>query len=96
MVANVEVRAPLAGLFSGEIEYGRIPIEVAAFFDAGVAWTASSRPSFAGGDRDIVRSAGAAVRFNAFGLLILELAASKPFDRVDRSWQWQIGIRQSF
>ena len=96
MVANAEVRAPLAGLLSGEIEYGRIPIEVAAFFDAGVAWTASSRPSFAGGDRDIVRSAGAAVRFNVFGLLILELAASKPFDRVDRSWQWQIGIRQSF
>jgi hypothetical protein len=29
-------------------------------------------------------------------MLILEVAASKPFDRIDKSWQWQIGIRQSF
>ncbi len=46
--------------------------------------------------RDVVRSAGGAVRVNAFGLLIVEVAASRPFDRIDRSWQWQIGIRQSF
>ena len=96
LVANAEVRAPLYGLFTGDIEYGRIPVEVAAFFDAGVAWTATTRPSFAGGDRDVVRSAGGAVRVNAFGLLIVEVAASRPFDRIDRSWQWQIGLRQSF
>ncbi|HEX7780402.1 MAG TPA: BamA/TamA family outer membrane protein, partial [Vicinamibacterales bacterium] len=96
LVANAEVRAPLAGLFTGEIEYGRIPVEVAGFFDAGVAWTAATRPSFAGGTRDVVRSAGLAVRVNAFGLMIVEIAASRPFDRVDRSWQWQIGLRQSF
>ena len=96
LVANAEVRAPLVGLFTGEIEYGRIPVEVAGFFDAGVAWTAATRPSFAGGTRDAVRSAGFAVRVNAFGLMIVELAASRPFDRVDRSWQWQIGLRQSF
>jgi hypothetical protein len=96
LVANVELRAPVVGLFTGELEYGRIPVEVAAFFDAGVAWTASSRPSFAGGTRDIVRSAGGAARVNVFGLLIVEVAASRPFDRIDRSWQWQIGIKQSF
>jgi hypothetical protein len=96
VVANLEVRAPLVGLFKGELEYGRIPIDVVGFFDAGVAWTADSRPSFAGGTRDVVRSAGAAARVNAFGLLIVEIAASRPFDRIDKSWQWQIGIRQSF
>jgi hypothetical protein len=39
---------------------------------------------------------GGAARANIFGLVIVEIAASHPFDRVDRSWQWQIGIRQSF
>jgi hypothetical protein len=96
LVTNAEVRAPLVGLFTHELEYGRIPVEVAGFFDAGVAWTAFSRPTFAGGTRDVVKSAGGAVRVNVFGLMIVELAASHPFDRVDRSLQWQIGIRQSF
>lgn len=96
LVTNAEVRAPLVGLFTHELDYGRIPVEVAGFFDAGVAWTALSNPTFAGGTRDVVKSAGGAVRVNVFGLMIVELAASHPFDRVDRSLQWQIGIRQSF
>ena len=96
LVTNVEVRAPLVGLIRGDLSYGPIPIEVAAFFDAGVAWTSGTAPVFAGGTREWVRSAGGAVRINAFGLLIVEVAASKPFDRLDRSWQWQVGIRQGF
>ena len=95
-VANVEVRAPLAGLFKGEIEYGRLPVEVAGFFDAGVAWTKSNRPSFAGGTRGLVRSFGAAVRANVFGYVILELSAARPLDRFNRGIQWQLGIRQGF
>jgi hypothetical protein len=96
LVANLEVRAPLVGLFRGDISYGPVPVEIAAFFDAGVAWTRDSRPAFAGGTREWVRSAGAAARLNAFGLLIIEVAAAKPLDRIDRSWQWQVGIRQGF
>ncbi len=96
LVANVEVRAPLFGLFRGDVTYGPVPIEVAGFFDAGVAWTRATGPSFAGGTRDWVKSVGAAARLNAFGLLIIEVAASKPLDRLDRSWQWQVGIRQGF
>ncbi len=49
LVANVEVRAPLVGLLKGELDYGRLPVEVAGFFDAGVAWTSGTGPSFAGG-----------------------------------------------
>jgi Tol biopolymer transport system component len=96
LVANLEVRAPLVGLFKGEIEYGRVPIEVAAFFDAGVTWSRDSRPSFLGGSKQVVRSAGAAARVNLFGLLVLEVAASRPFDRMSKSWRWQIGVRQGF
>jgi Tol biopolymer transport system component len=95
-VANVEVRAPLVGLFTGDLDYGRLPIEVVGFFDSALTWTAAELPSFAGGPRQVVRSYGAAARFNAFGLMVLEAAASRPLDRPDRSWKWQIGIRQGF
>ena len=55
-----------------------------------------SRPSFSGGTRALVRSAGAALRLNVFGLFAMEIAASHPFDRPDKSLRWQIGIRQGF
>jgi hypothetical protein len=95
-IANFEVRAPLRSLFTGQLEYGRIPIDVAGFFDMGVAWVERDSPAFAGGTRGVVKSAGAAVRINVFGLLPLEVSAAHPFDRVDKRVQWQIGIRQGF
>jgi hypothetical protein len=95
-IVNVEVRAPLLGLFRGEIDYGQVPVEIAAFMDSGLVWTAGDRPSFAGGERHVVRSYGGAARVNVFGLLTLEVAASRPLDRRDRSWQWQVGVRQGF
>ena len=95
-VLNLEVRAPLLGLFTGEVEYGRVPIEVAAFFDAGLAWSRLDGPKMLGGNRQIVRSAGVAARVNAFGIMIVEVAASRPFDRGYAGWQFQIGFRQGF
>jgi outer membrane protein assembly factor BamA len=95
-VANIEVRAPLPGLFRGEIEYWRVPVEIAGFFDAGLAWTRTSKPSFAGGTREVVRSAGAAVRVNLLGFVVLELSAAKPLNRPQHGWQWQLGIKQGF
>lgn len=96
LVANIEVRAPILGLFTGEIEYGRVPVEVAAFFDAGLAWTKTSRPSFAGGTREVVRSVGGAMRANLLGFVALELSAARPLNRANHGWQWQLGIRQGF
>jgi outer membrane protein assembly factor BamA len=96
LVGNIEVRAPLPGLWRGEIEYGRIPVDVVAFADAGLSWTNADQPWFAGGPRHPVRSVGGAVRVSVFGLLAVEVAASRPLDRVDRDLQWQIGIRQGF
>jgi hypothetical protein len=95
-VFNLEVRAPLVGLFKGEIEYGRVPIDVVGFFDAGLAWSQTALPSLVGGTREIVRSAGVAARVNAFGFLIVEVAASRPLDRPTRGWQWQVGFKQGF
>jgi hypothetical protein len=78
------------------VDYGRVPIEVAAFFDAGLAWSRLESPSFLGGGRQVVRSAGVAARVNAFGIMIFEVAASRPFDRGNSGWQFQVGMRQGF
>ena len=96
LVANLEVRAPIPGMFTGEIEYGRFPIDLAFFADAGLTWRSDDRPEFAGGTRRPVRSVGAAFRTNLFGLIALEISASRPFDRADNQVRWQIGIRQGF
>jgi len=96
LVVNLELRAPLVGLFTGTLEYGRLPVDVGLFADAGVAWSDVDRPEFAGGARTVVRSVGGAIRANAFGLFAVELSIARPLDRADRSLQWQLGIRQGF
>ena len=96
LVGNIEARLPLMSIFTGRLEYGRVPIDVGGFFDAGLTWTNASRPSFAGGSRDLLRSAGAFARVNVFGLMVAEIAASRPLDRPIAGWQWQLGIRQGF
>jgi Tol biopolymer transport system component len=96
-IANAEIRAPLLGLLRGELDWGQyVPLEIAAFFDAGVAWSEGDQPAFAGGTRALVRSAGMAVRANLFGFLVLELSHAKAFDRAGRPWKWQLGILQGF
>jgi Tol biopolymer transport system component len=97
LVMNAEVRAPLIGLFRGEIQYGSyVPLEIAAFYDAGVAWSIGSKPALFGGTRELVRSYGAALRANIFGFITLELAASRAIDRVGRPIKWQLGMMQGF
>ena len=96
IVGNIEVRAPLLGLLKGEIDYGRVPIEVAGFFDAGLVWSNNNYPKYLGGTREVVQSAGFAARVNLFGLFILEASVSHPFDRPGTRAQWQVGFRQGF
>jgi len=95
-VINLEARAPLLGLFRGELDYGRLPIEIGGFYDAGVVWTRGSLPTIAGGVRVPVRSIGAVARVNVFGIAIVEFAVSHPFDRAGRPLQFQIGFMQGF
>ena len=96
LVGNIELRAPLFGLPKRELVYGRVPIEVAAFFDAGVAWTSNHDPSFLGGTREVVKSAGGLARVNVFGYLVVEVSAARPFNRAAHGWQWQVGVKQGF
>jgi outer membrane protein assembly factor BamA len=96
LVANVELRAPLFGLFKRDLVYGRLPVEVGAFFDAGVAWTSGSQPAFMGGTREVVKSAGGLARVNLLGFVVVEISAARPFNRAAHGWQWQVGLKQGF
>jgi Tol biopolymer transport system component len=95
-LGNAEIRFPLMGLFNPRAMYGGVPIELAFFADAGVAWTSDAKPDFLGGSRDWVRSVGAALRFNAFGFAIGELDYVKPIDRPERGWIWQFNLTPGF
>jgi hypothetical protein len=95
-VASAELRFPLLGLFSRKSFYGPFPIELALFADAGLAWTSERKPSFAGGDREWVRSAGAALRVNVFGFAVAEFDYVRPLDRSRRGWLWQFGLTPGF
>jgi hypothetical protein len=95
-IASAEFRFPLLGLFSRRSFYGPFPIELAFFGDAGLAWTSNTKPSFAGGDRDWVRSAGVALRANLLGFAIAEFDYVRPFDRSRKGWIWQFGLTPGF
>jgi len=96
LIGNLELRFPLLGAFTGEFDYGPLPIDAVLFADAGVAWTDDVSPSFAGGSRDMVRSFGAGLRVNAFGYAVMEFDAARALDRPDDGWQFVFAIRPGF
>jgi hypothetical protein len=96
IVGNVEVRAPLFGLFGAKSLYGPLPIEIGAFFDAGVAWGTSNRPSLFGGERQIVKSLGGTARLNLFGFAVLQLDYVKPLDRPGKGAYFTFNLLSGF
>lgn len=95
-LANAELRFPLWGAFGGDGFYGPLPIEMALFTDAGVAWDSGTSPGFRAGDREPVVSVGAAMRVNLFGFAIAEIDYVRPLDRPGRGWVWQFSLRPGF
>ena len=91
-VANAELRFPLWGAFGGDQFYGPVPVELAVFTDAGVAWGRSDRALFAGDEKPVV-SVGATARINAFGFAVVQIDYVRPLDRPNRGWLWQFGLR---
>ena len=88
-VMNLELRAPLLGLFSGDIYYGKVPIEAIAFVDAGLMWTRNAGANL---ERDQFRSVGAGARANLGGFLF-EMTAARPFDRGSAGWTASLLLR---
>jgi hypothetical protein len=96
LVGNLEVRAPLLGLFGKRNLYGPIPVEVGAFFDAGVAWDSLSKPTLFGGDRPLAKSTGLTARLNAFGVLVLQVDYVKPLDRPGKGPFFEFNVMTGF
>jgi hypothetical protein len=96
LVGNLEVRAPLMGLFGKRNLYGPIPLEIGAFFDAGVAWDSASKPALFGGERQLVKSTGAVARLNLFGFAILQFDWVKPLDRPGKGAYFTFNLLSGF
>ena len=97
LVGNAELRFPLFGLLGiGHGYYGVLPLELAVFGDAGVAWHQGETPRVFGGDRPAVASAGLAARLNLFGFAVVQLDWVHPFDRPQRNWLWQVSLQPGF
>jgi outer membrane protein assembly factor BamA len=96
LVANLEARAPLLGLFGRKDLYGPIPVEIGAFFDAGVAWDSASKPRLFGGDRDFAKSIGATTRVNILGFAVLQVDWVKPLDRPGKKPFFQFNLLSGF
>jgi len=97
-VANAELRFPLLGALGvGSGYYGGFPIEMAFFFDAGVAWTGTEGLWFLdGGTRKPVTSVGSALRINLLGFAVVELSLARPLSRPEGGWVWQFGFAPGF
>lgn len=97
LVGNVELRFPLLGvLHVGSGYYGAFPIEAAVFADAGVAWSQGQNPTFFGGDRSGISSAGVALRVNLLGFAIGELDWVHPFQRPDKGSYLEFSLTPGF
>jgi len=103
LVANAELRFPLFGVLGiGKGYYGVFPIDMLLFYDWGVAWGykdaagQSVKPTFLGGERKPISSAGFGLRVNLFGYLIVGLNYVKPFDRADKGWYLQFSFWPGF
>jgi Tol biopolymer transport system component len=97
LIGNLELRMPLLRAFGVRSSmYGPLPVEVAFFTDAGVAWTSDNRPTFFGGDRRPVSSAGVSFRANLFGFAVGQFDLAYPFQRPGRGWVWGFSLTPGF
>jgi hypothetical protein len=69
---------------------------VGAFLDAGVAWDSRTKPKLFGGERELVKSAGATARVNVLGFAILQIDWVKPLDRPGKRPFWQFNLLAGF
>ena len=88
LVGNLELRFPLFGLLSRQLDYGAFPIDAFLFADGGVVSTRAD-------GRTGISSIGGGLRVNAGGLP-LELGAVRALDGPRPRWQFDLGFRVGF
>jgi Tol biopolymer transport system component len=96
-VFNAELRLPVFGPEGyGLVNVTFLPTELAAFFDAGVAWTRSSAPVLELKTRSRLRipvfSTGMAARFRVLGSLVLQVYYAYPFERPEKGGHFRFVI----
>jgi outer membrane protein assembly factor BamA len=92
LVGNLELRFPLLRPFGASRGmYGPVPIEMALFGDAGVAWNRGERPALFGGSQPGISSAGAAFRFG-LGFAVAEFDVVRPFQNATRGWTFGFNL----
>ena len=94
LVGNLEVRVPLWGIRSREIDYGMFPADLFVFADAGRVWSGTGNRA-PGAAATIISSFGGGVRVNALGFP-MELAAIRAVDGPRPRWQFDWGFRVGF
>jgi Tol biopolymer transport system component len=87
LVGNVEVRVPIMGMLSREIDYRGIPADAFMFVDGGKIWSET-------GAR-MISAFGGGVRVNAMGFPV-EIAAIRALDGPRPRWQFDLGFRVGF
>ncbi len=106
ITANFEYRIPLLGFFGVVPSAGAPPVDIAPFFDVGVAWRdgvtprldcdASSGQIILRNCSEVVSSIGIAGRLNLLGFMILELDFVNPITRPDKGWYFQFSLLPAF
>jgi hypothetical protein len=96
LVTNLEIRFPLWGMFSRQLDYGRIPADGFVFADGGLVWSGRQAPGLTRGTRiNGISSIGAGIRTNAGGLPF-EFAVIRALDGPQPGWQTDFGFRIGF
>ena len=96
LVGNIEVRVPIWGILSRQIEYGPFPADAFVFADGGRIWSGNAATTV--GNAGVARSissVGGGVRVNAVGFPV-ELAAIRALDGPRPRWQFELGFRVGF
>ena len=88
LVGNVEVRVPLWGIKSRQIDYGIVPGRAFVFADGGMIKGDRAR-------RTTISSFGGGLRVNALGFPV-EIAAIRALDGPRPRWQFDFGFRVGF
>jgi dipeptidyl aminopeptidase/acylaminoacyl peptidase len=92
VVANLEARFPIPGIFTRSFEPLPLPLEGLVFSDAGQFWAPSQ---FTTSARPMLRSVGAGLRLTAAGL-VFEFDAVRPVDHVSQGWKFAFNFRPGF
>jgi hypothetical protein len=93
---QIELRFPLRGLLSRQLDWGPVPLEGVIFSDIGGAWTEADSMSWLGGNRPALYAFGAGVRTGVGGFGFELDVLRKGSQRVSGGWTVAVSMRPGF